>query len=435
MANGVLGLGMGAASLNSELIEKLKTAEKRSVVEPLEKKLEKFAPERESINNIGTKVDDLLAAVKVFSLNQSSGVTAFNQKSASASGDSVIFDAADLSTLKKGFTQVNVIQLAQKDVWQTSGANIDNAQKDQKVDKGILTVNGKEFDTAKFTYNELVKEINKELPGVSASLADVGSTGFRLSIKSNETGLDNKISISGGTLGFENVLEAKDMIMKVDGVEYKKSSNTITVDGLKISATKTGESTINIEDDDSQLTKQMANFAKAYNELNALIDSEVYSADSKISEKNVLRDIMAKIKGHLFETGNSDKSIFSYGFSLNEKNGDLIFNESEFKEATKDGKKGLENLFTGVSEKQGIATLLDETISVMGVKKTLLDYDLNMISKEEKMKKDKTIAEESLNKKYEQLSLQFASYNSLINQMESSFAGLKMMIQQSVASN
>ena len=435
MANGVLGLGMGAASLNSDLIEKLKTAEKRSVVEPLEKKLEKFAPERESINNIGTKVDDLLAAVKVFSLNQTSGVNAFNQKSATASGDSVIFDAPDLSTLKKGFTQVNVTQLAQKDVWQTSGENINNGQKDQKVDKGILTINGKDFNTANFTYNELVKEINKELPGVSASLADVGSTGFRLSIKSNETGVDNKITISGGTLGFENVLEAKDMIMKVDGVEYQKSSNTITVDGLKISATKIGESTINIEDDDSQLTNQMANFAKAYNELNALIDSEVYSADSSISDKAALKDIMGKLKEHLFGSGNSDKSIFSYGFSLNEKNGDLVFKEAEFKEATKDGKKGLENLFTGVAEKQGIATLLDETISVSGIKKDLIDYDLKMLSREEKLNKDKTVAEELLNKKYADLSMQFASYGAIINQMESSFAGLKMIIQQSVASN
>jgi len=36
MANGVLGLGSGqAASLNSELIEKLKTAERKSTVEPI----------------------------------------------------------------------------------------------------------------------------------------------------------------------------------------------------------------------------------------------------------------------------------------------------------------------------------------------------------------------------------------------------------------
>src|SRR5574344_1579357 len=118
--NGVLGLGQGkAASLNSDLIEKLKTAERKATVEPLEKKLEKFEPEREKINEIGSKVDDLLAAVKVFSLNQTTGLNAFDQKSASATGDSVIFDADNLSALKTGFTSVKVEELAQKDVWQS----------------------------------------------------------------------------------------------------------------------------------------------------------------------------------------------------------------------------------------------------------------------------------------------------------------------------
>ncbi len=36
MANGVLGLGSGAASLNNELIEKLKEADRASSVAPLE---------------------------------------------------------------------------------------------------------------------------------------------------------------------------------------------------------------------------------------------------------------------------------------------------------------------------------------------------------------------------------------------------------------
>ena len=43
-------------------------------------------------------------------------------------------------------------------------------------------------------------------------------------------------------------------------------------------------------------------------------------------------------------------------------------------------------------------------------------------------------AEKALNAKYEQLSLQFASYGAIINQMEASFSGLKLMIQQSTAS-
>lgn len=435
MANAVLGLGQGqAATLNSELIDKLKTAEKKATVSPIEAKLEKFTSEREAMTSINKSVDELLAAVKVFSLNQTTGTHAFNSKSASTSGDSVMFDAEDVNALQVGFTNVNVSQLAQKDVWQTNGVAINSSEKDVKIDKGIITVNGKDFNTANFTYNELVKEINKEVPGVTATLADTGSNEFRLLIKSDNTGVANKVTISGSTLGFDNVLEAKDMKMKVDGVEYTNSSNSMTISGLKISATKIGESTINIEEDNSQLTKQMETFAKAYNELNATIDKELYSADSSISDKAALRDVMSKVKSTLFGTGNADATIFSYGFSFNEKNGDLKFDAKEFEKAAKIDKQAIQNLFVGVAEKPGIATVLDEAITISGVKKSLLDYDLNMLSRENTLKKDKETAEKTIDARYQQMSLQFASYGAIINQMEASFNGLKLMIQQSAAS-
>ncbi|WP_419675880.1 flagellar cap protein FliD N-terminal domain-containing protein [Aliarcobacter butzleri] len=98
---GVLGLGSsGSTSLNSELIEKLKEADKASSVTPLEEKLEKFTTEKEVVANIQTKVSELLSAVKVFSLNQTTGANAFQQKSANVTGDGVSFDSDDLSALK-----------------------------------------------------------------------------------------------------------------------------------------------------------------------------------------------------------------------------------------------------------------------------------------------------------------------------------------------
>ena len=179
----------------------------------------------------------------------------------------------------------------------------------------------------------------------------------------------------------------------------------------------------------------MESFAKAYNELNATIDKELYSADSSISDKSALRDIMSKLKNTLFGKGNGETTIFSYGFSFNETNGDLKFNSQEFEKAAKTDKQSLQNLFVGVAEKPGIATILDETISISGIKKSLLDYDLNMLSRENTLKKDKETAEKTIDSRYEQMSLQFASYGAIINQMEASFSGLKMLIQQSTASN
>jgi flagellar hook-associated protein 2 len=557
MAEGILGLGQGqAASLNSDMLEKLKAVDRKATVEPIEKKLEKFESEKKVISDVTTKVNELFDAVKVFSLNQSTGTNAFQQKSANVSGDGVVFDSDDLSALKTGSMRVQVTQLAQKDVWQSNpisgsktdtvnagiitinGTNIDTStmsytklteeinkisgvqaslvdssdgkfrlaikstetgtankinfdsssgkisdgaaklfgstQKDewqtainvsgnQTVDAGKITINGKEIETNGKTFDALITEINTSNIGVKASL--VGSDGnFKLSIQSTETGADKKIdfkvsggSISAGALALfgnsdkseldnslnvveakdntNNVLKAQDMQLKADGVDYSSSSNTVTIDGLKITATKeSGDSTINIENDTTTLSAQMKNFADKFNELRATIENEIYSADASVDNKGALRDMLATIKNELFGTGAGDKSIFSFGFSLDEKSGDILFNQKDFEASIKNGTADLEALFAGTPDKKGIATSMDEAISISGVTKSLLDYEINMLEREERLKKDKEAAETTLDNKYSVMAQQFASYGVMINQMESSFSGLKMLILQSQAS-
>ncbi|MFY9080773.1 flagellar filament capping protein FliD [Aliarcobacter butzleri] len=440
---GVLGLGSsGSTSLNEALIEKLKEADKASSVTPLEKKLEKFTTEKEVVANIQTKVNELLSAVKVFSLNQTTGANAFQQKSANVTGDGVVFDSDDLSALKSGTLSVKVEQLAQKDVWQSK--QFDNDKLNTPLtDLGNLTLKlgDKTFDPIKTegkTYKEIISAINK-LDGIQASLVEDSTGKFRISIKSTETGAKNKIEFGGTAsshFGFTNVLPAQDMKMKVDGVDYSGSSNTITIDGLKITATKlTGESTISIEDDNSNIKTQMQAFVTAYNTLNTLISGEVYNADSSLGDKSAIRDIMSQLKNELFGTGNGDKTIFSYGLSFDSSNGNLVLSSTEFDNAIKNDKEGLQNLFVGVAEKKGIATALDELISNSGINKSLIDYESNMLSRETKLTEQKDAAQEALDAKYKLMAQQFAAYTTIITQMENSFSGLKMLIQQSTASN
>ena len=432
MAEGILGLGQGqAASLNSDMLEKLKAVDRKATVEPIEKKLEKFESEKKVISDVTTKVNELFDAVKVFSLNQSTGTNAFQQKSANVSGDGVVFDSDDLSSLKTGSMRVQVQKLAQKDVWQS---NPISGSKTDTVNAGIITINGTNIDTSTMSYTKLTEEINK-ISGVQASLVDSSDGKFRLAIKSTETGTANKITIGGG-FGFTNVLPAQDMKLTADGVNYSSSSNTITIDGLKITATKeTGDSTINIENDTTTLSAQMKNFADKFNELRATIENEIYSADASVDNKGALRDMLATIKNELFGTGSGDKSIFSFGFSLDEKSGDILFNQKDFEASIKNGTADLEALFAGTPDKKGIATSMDEAISISGVTKNLLDYEINMLEREERLKKDKEAAETTLDNKYSVMAQQFASYGVMINQMESSFSGLKMLILQSQSSN
>lgn len=447
MANGVLGLGSGQASaLNSDLIEKLKTAERKSAVEPIEKRITNITGEKETFSTVKTKVSELLGSIKPFDLFISGGVTAFGQKSATTSGDSVTFDAADLQALKKGITTVNVSQLAQKDVYQSNA--VDTTTKDAVINAGMLSIKAgsavaEEFDTTNKTYKQLADEITAKT-GMNAAVEQVGTNSFRLVIKSEESGLANKLTIGGDAstalglnLSANNILKAQNLEATVDGVEYKVSSNALTVDGLKITANKLGDSNINIAEDNTQIEAQMKNFVTKYNELVALVDTEVFSAESKLADKSSIRDILSQIKSKLFGSygDSNDKSMFNYGIEL-DKYGGLSLDSTKFNKAVQEDITGLKDLFLGKAEKKGLGTQLKELLSDMSLTSGVLDsYDKGITSRETKLNNEKEKAEKALNAKYEQLSLQFASYGSLINQMESSFSGLKMLIQQSTSGN
>ena len=447
MANGVLGLGSGQASaLNSDLIEKLKTAERKSAVEPIEKRITNITGEKETFSTVKTKVSELLGSIKPFDLFISGGVTAFGQKSATTSGDSVTFDAADLQALKKGITTVNVSQLAQKDVYQSNA--VDTTTKDAVINAGMLSIKAgsavaEEFDTTNKTYKQLADEITAKT-GMNAAVEQVGTNSFRLVIKSEESGLANKLTIGGDAstalglnLSANNILKAQNLEATVDGVEYKVSSNALTVDGLKITANKLGDSNINIAEDNTQIEAQMKNFVTKYNELVTLVDTEVFSAESKLADKSSIRDILSQIKSKLFGSygDSNDKSMFNYGIEL-DKYGGLSLDSTKFNKAVQEDITGLKDLFLGKAEKKGLGTQLKELLSDMSLTSGVLDsYDKGITSRETKLNNEKEKAEKALNAKYEQLSLQFASYGSLINQMESSFSGLKMLIQQSTSGN
>ena len=453
MANGVLGLGSGgAASLNSELIDKLKTAERKSTVAPIETSIEKITKEKVTFASIQTKISELLDAIKPFDLFVSGGVTAFEQKSATTSGDSVTFDAADAKALKKGFTSVDVTKLAQKDVYQSE--SVSAAIKDSAINQGPLVINGETFDTTNKTYQQLADEITAK-SGMNASVEQVGTDAYRLVIKSEESGVDNKLIISGAAsqaLGYttdgtvidgtainstNHTLTAQDMDATVDGIKYSVSSNNLTVDGLKITANKVGSSTINVTEDNSQVETLMKNFVTKYNEVVALIDTEVLSADSTLGDKSSIRSITSEIKDKLFGSYGSvgDKSVFNFGIEL-DKYGGLSLDSAKFNKAVQEDMPGLKDLFLGTAEKKGLGTTLKETLDNMKFTGGVLNtYESSMTKREATLNETKVKAEKLLDAKYQQLALQFSAYGALINQMESSFGGLKMIINQSTSGN
>ncbi len=439
----------GASSLNGELIQKLHDAESKSKVDPIEKNLELWNTEKEKMDEIQTKVAELLEAVKPFDLFNS-GSNAFEQVTASTTGESAVFDASDVGTLKPGTMIVDITQVSQKDAYQTkifsSADDTITATAGQSI-----TVNGQDFAITGVTLSELATTINNN-GTVSASVEQVSDSEYRLVIKSNEPGTANSLTISEtdvSHLGLtdttdtdadgitdNHVLVAQNLKATVDGIDYDLSSNSITInDNLKITATKVGESSISIQADDSYIVPAVEEMATKYNELLLLITEELYSEDISVQDTSTLKDIAGNMKNMMYESfGTNDSSLFNYGFSF-DKLGMLEIDSAVLGSALTEDLDAVKDLFLGVAEDKGFGTLLKEHIDSLNSYNGLFNiYETSMDSRKTKLEEDQKKAVEALDTKYDTMAAQFAAYGSMITEMESSFSGLKMMIEQESSS-
>ncbi len=559
MADGILGLGSGQAStLNQELIDKLKDAERKSTVEPIENRLDAITRvasedgetsdgEALKLAAITTKANELLEAVEPFYQFTSSGTTVFDLKSANTTGTSVVFDAASESSLNTGSTIVKVDQLATRDVYQSVLINSANLENDINGGELTIAIAGDDglfsesytFDTTNKNYKELVTEINFNA-NITASLEQVSDDSYRIVIKSANSGEANALKISQSTsqsLGFgasstatnsytstdipsagsividgetftldgstesyqdlatkidasatfnasyENdkliisrvdgaevsvtqddfnfglesskngqTIQAQNLNATVNGVEYDVSSNVITVDGgLKITAVEANDpndpndySTISIEEDTTYVETYLQNFVNKYNELVDMVNEELYSADSPMKDTDSLRTMMESIKDKIFKNygENGDLNVFNLGLDL-DKSGTLSVNTERLNEVIADDYESLKNLFfdsygkdeNGESQTiMGLGSELKEYIDALdGFDGILYTYEDRLNARQESLEAEKEKAEKALESKYALLAQQFASYATIITQMESSFSGLSLMIEQSTA--
>ena len=464
MADGVLGLGAGGSGLSSELLEKLKTADTASKINPIETSIENITKERESIATITEKLDAFYEAVKPLDLFVAGGSNAFTQISANSQGDSVLFDAEDINSLKLGTTTIEVTSLAKQDVFQTATFTDVNAIITGTA-LSVLTIGDSagdvEFITTGKTFQALADEINAN-EKYEAAIEQVGNNDFRIIIKSKDLGEANKLTITDTNLGTpddlglglaENYVQVgSDLDATVNGVNYVLSTNDITLsNGLKITALKVdsagSSSTISIGRDNSSVEEVLTKLATSYNALVAAVDSELYDSNSNIDDKASLRSMMTGIKDFLFNSYGStddgsggyisDKSIFNYGFELG-KDGSLTVNSEDLNKVISDDFEGLKDLFVGEAgtNARGLGTQLKEHIDFAINSSTggiLTSYIALMDTREAALEKDKEKAVESLDNKYKQMALEFAAYGGIIARFEGSFSGLKQMIAQSVS--
>lgn len=440
MADGILGLGSsGSVDLSSELITKLKTAESTSVLDPITVQKENIQKEIDAVDEIETKILELLDIIDDFDL-YTTGTNVFKEITAITSGTSASFEASDINKLNPGIVSVNVTQLAQKDVYQSNTI----ADKTATMDSGTITItvgeNSYDFSTDGKTYEELVEEMSYNSK-FDATLEKVSDDSYRILVKSVSTGESNSITIvqDGLDLGFNedenHVLSAQNMKATIEGTQYDLSSNKVTLtNGLIITASSLGESSITMERDDTTIISAIEDIATKYNELVDLVNSYILGDEDNsavISDSSTLRNIMNTIKETLF--GNygleNEENLFKYGFSF-DSDGYIQVDNTILSETITDNFEDLKELFVGYAEKEGIGTklktYLDSLDSLDGI---MTSYQDKLNDRIDTLSDSYDTASKKLDEKYQQMASKFASYTVLITQMENAFSSLKLIIE------
>ncbi len=252
------------------------------------------------------------------------------------------------------------------------------------------------IDSTNNTLEGIRDAINNANAGLSASIINDG-TSYRLSLSSKETGLSNAARITvtedgtaglaelafdasdGGVSNLTQNVEAKDAVIKVDGVTITKDSNTITdaIQGVTLNLAKETESGVTtkltLTRDTSTIKSALDNFVKGYNSVYKQIsDLTAYNAStgtgSMLTGDATVRSIQEQLRSALSNsvpggvTGMSTLSDVGVSF---QKDGTLSLDSDKLNKVFADPLKDISKLFTKTDETTGIGSRVNSLISTM----------------------------------------------------------------------
>lgn len=421
-------LGVGSGNILSwDTIDKLKEADTKALVKPLETKIQDNLTKQKDLTAITT----LLSTFKANVSNLTSDNT-YLRRDANATGSGSVSVTANAGVAEQNMS-LSVQQLATHDSYQSKTFDLRNGTVfDKDVSFGI-SIGGKDYvinADSSTTLEGLAEKINEATEGkVQAKILNVGGAAgaesFRLVIQSAETGSANAMSFysisSGGSGGAshtsdDKTLEAlgfyfdKASAPSVGGAQTDKDShgNTITKLTLKKPEQLSEEEKKNAGSQletakDAKFKYNGIDITRSSNTVDDLIlgvnltlnkvDKEGESTNINITQstEGILEDIKAMVE--------------SYNSLINNIN-----------EATKyDSETGLAGTFQGVREITSITTELNKIINgVSKDGKSLADFGITL-TKDGLLTLDSSVLNDMINTKFDEFKSFFSSETKFTN--------------------
>ncbi|HIO91049.1 MAG TPA: hypothetical protein EYG69_04680 [Campylobacterales bacterium] len=437
MAVGALStLGLGSSGvLTNDIIDKLKAADKSSLVTPIEAKITAQQAKQTSLADIKTLMTSLSTAVTDMTYE-----APYDTLKTKVSGDSVsVVSTIDASA--QNFS-IDVEQLATKDIHQ-SDANY-NDKTSLFGDGSDIVINGKTISLSiTDSIEDVVKKINETAGlGVEASILNVGGTDpYKIVLKSSESGADSQFSVSG----FSRVGDvAQDAVFKVDGISIARSSNEIDdlIDGVTISLKKVGISEVNLEKDDTGIIEGIEKFVEKFNEaitkIGELTKFDKATKSSGVFQGNAdIRNISRELRDVLTTTISTNSKMFSdFGLEM-ERDGTLKLNKSELTSAISNNRAEVVEFFKASDASSGLFNRLESKIFDLSTSSSgpLKSLKTSFADTLKRLEASHVKAQEKLDIRYEILRKQFAAADAVMGRLSSESTMLTDMIEAQYAKN
>lgn len=416
-------LGVGSGNILSwDTIDKLKEADTKALVKPLETKIQDNLTKQKDLTAITT----LLSTFKANVSNLTSDNT-YLRRDANATGSGSVSVTANAGVAEQNMS-LSVQQLATHDSYQSKTFDLRNESVfNTDVSFGI-SIGGKDYvinADSSTTLEGLAEKINEATEGkVQAKILNVGGAAgaesFRLVIQSAETGEANKMSFyaitsgSGGSASHtsnDSTLEALGFYFdKASTTNTDKDSHGNTIQRLTLK--KPDDSSIKDKTNigsqldvakDAKFKYNGIDITRSSNKVDDLIlgvsltlnkvdkDSESTNVNITQSTEGILEDIKAMVE--------------SYNSLINNIN-----------EATKyDRETGLAGTFQGVREITSITTELNKIINgVSKDGKSLADFGITL-TKDGLLTLDSSVLNDMINTKFDEFKSFFSSETKFTN--------------------
>lgn len=419
-------LGVGSGNILSwDTIDKLKEADTKALVKPLETKIQDNLTKQKDLTAITT----LLSTFKANVSNLTSDNT-YLRRDANATGSGSVSVTANAGVAEQNMS-LSVQQLATHDSYQSKTFDLRNGTVfDKDVSFGI-SIGGKDYvinADSSTTLEGLAEKINEATEGkVQAKILNVGGAAgaesYRLVIQSAETGSDNAMSFyaitnrSGGNASHtstDSTLEAlgfyfnKASVPGTGGAQTVKDSHGNEIQRLTLKKPDEIKDKTNVGSQldvakDAKFKYNGIDITRSSNTVDDLIlgvsltlnkvDKEGESTNVNITQstEGILEDIKAMVE--------------SYNSLINNIN-----------EATKyDSETGLAGTFQGVREITSITTELNKIINgVSKDGKSLTDFGITL-TKDGLLTLDSSILNDMINNNFDEFKSFFSSETKFTN--------------------